>query len=88
MVTHRLNMRDVSFLKPEKFQDYLTLTELSRAVNKDTSWLKHLERDGRIPEAARVKHGALLVRLWSPAQVTEIREILSQMRPGRPKKDG
>jgi hypothetical protein len=81
-------MRDVSFMKPAKFQDYLTLTELSREVKKDTSWLKELERSDRIPQAARVKVGQLSVRLWSPAQVQEIKTILSKMRPGRPKKNG
>jgi hypothetical protein len=86
MVKLRYKMRDVSFLKPDKFQDYLTLTELSREVNRDTSWLKQLEREGRIPEAARVPRGELSVRLWSPAQVDEIKTILSKMKPGRPKK--
>jgi len=81
-------MRDVSFLKPANFRDYLTLRELRREVNRDTTWLKHLERDGRIPEASRVKHGELLVRLWSPAQVQEVKEILSRMKPGRPRKNG
>lgn len=79
-------MRDVDFMKPKKFKDYFTITELAREVNRDTSWLKHLERAGRIPEAARVKVGELSVRLWSPAQVKEVKEILSKMRPGRPRK--
>ena len=86
MVKHRLNMRDVGFMKPAKFKEYLTITELSREVNRDVSWLKHLEREDRIPQAKRVKVGSLLVRLWSPQQVEEIRAILSQMRPGRPRK--
>ena len=86
MVRIRMKMRDVSFMKPEKFQDYLTITELSREVNRDTSWLKQLERDDRIPQAKRVNVGSLLVRLWSPAQVDEIKQILSMMRPGRPRK--
>lgn len=86
MVKIKYKMRDVSFLKPDRFVDYFTLTELSREVNRDTSWLKHLEREDRIPKAHRVQHGALSIRLWSPAQVEEIRQILSQMRPGRPPK--
>ena len=86
MVKIKYKMRDVSFMKPQKFQDYLTITELSREVNRDVSWLKHLERADRIPVAKRVKVGSLLVRLWSPKQVEEIREILSTMRPGRPRK--
>ena len=86
MVKLRLKMRDVDFMKPERYKDYLTITELSREVNRDTSWIKHLEREDRIPQAKRVKVGSLSVRLWSPAQVEEIRAILSQMRPGRQKK--
>lgn len=87
MVKARLQMRNVQFLKPQRFEDYFTLTELSREVNRDTSWLKQLERDDRIPKAHRVQHGELSIRLWSPAQVKEVKEILSQMKPGRPKND-
>ena len=86
MVRLKHKMRDVDFMKPSKFKNYFTITELAREVNRDTSWLKHLERHGRIPEAARVEVGELQVRLWSPTQVKEIKEILSKMRPGRPKK--
>jgi hypothetical protein len=78
--------RDLSYLKPERFRDYLTVTELSRLLKKDYSWLLTLERAGRIPQAARVRQGRLMVRLWSPAQVEEIKEIMSKMRPGRPRK--
>lgn len=74
-------------MKPSKFQDYLTATELAREVNRDVSWLKILEREGRIPEAARVDHGELKIRLWSPAQVQEVKKILATMKPGRPKKN-
>jgi hypothetical protein len=77
--------RDVSYLKTAKFQDYLTLKELSDYVEKDPSWIRHLERVGRIPKAARVKRGKILIRLWSPAQVEEIQGIIAQHRPGRPK---
>lgn len=79
--------RDVSYLKPRKFQDYVTLSELSALVERDPSWLRTLERDDRIPKAARVKRGELQVRLWSPEQVEEIREIIAQHRPGRPRND-
>jgi hypothetical protein len=76
--------RNLEYIKPPKFQDHLTITELSRHVGRDPSWLKRLERDGRIPTAARVEFGELNIRLWSPAQVSEIVEILSRMKVGRP----
>jgi hypothetical protein len=76
--------RDVNYLKPRGRKDYLTLAEMSRRVSRDPSWLRHLEREGRIPKAARVKRGAIEVRLWSPAQAVEIERIISQHRPGRP----
>lgn len=76
--------RDLEYLKPRKFQDHLTIMELSRYVGKDSTWLKRLEREGRIPQAARVQMGQLSIRLWSPEQVQEIVEILAEMKPGRP----
>lgn len=76
--------RDLQYIKPTKFQDHYTITELSRHVRRDPSWLKRLERDGRIPTAARVQFGELSIRLWSPNQVDEIAEILSKMKVGRP----
>lgn len=79
-------MRDVGFLKPKGMEKYLTITELSREIDKDPSWIRKLESAQRIPEAKRVKHGELEVRLWSPTQVNEIKRIMPKMRPGRPKK--
>lgn len=76
--------RDVSYLKPKKFQTYLTLSELSREIGKDPSWLRALEKEGRIPKASRAKRGKLEVRLWSPDQVEEIRGIIAEHRVGRP----
>jgi hypothetical protein len=76
--------RDLAFLKPHGYEKHVTITELSRIVNKDISWLRQLEREDRIPVAARIQRGELLVRLWSPAQVEEIKQILSRMKPGRP----
>jgi hypothetical protein len=84
-LTLHYKMRDVGFLKPDRFKDYVTISELSRIVVKDISWLRRLERAGRIPQASRVSRGELEVRLWSPSQVDEIKEILSKMRVGRPK---
>lgn len=76
--------RDCSYLKPRGFKGHFTLAELSREIEKDPSWLRALEKEGRIPKAARVRRGKLNVRLWSPDQVEEIREIIAQHRPGRP----
>jgi hypothetical protein len=78
--------RDLSYLKPRKFQNHVTIIELSRIVERDISRLRQLEREGRIPEAARIKRGTLEIRLWSPAQVEEIKEIIGNMRPGRPRR--
>jgi hypothetical protein len=77
-------MRNTDYMKPTKFKDYLTITEMSKAVDRDISWLRKLERDGKIPKAARVKVGKLSVRLWSPAQRDEIEVIVNSMRRGRP----
>src|SRR5262245_24363294 len=76
--------RDLSYLKPPKFRNHVTIIELSRIVNPNRSRLRQLEREGRIPIPARVKRGTLEIRLWSPSQVEEIMDIISQMRPGRP----
>jgi hypothetical protein len=80
--------RDIAYLKPARFKDYLTLSEVARAVNRDPSWIRLLEGDRRIPKAHRIQRGQVSVRLWSPAQVEEIKKILSEMRVGRPAKDG
>ena len=81
----RVRMRDVSWIKPEAFQDHLTIHEVAREVNKDPTWIRRLEARGRIPKAARVQVGKLSVRLWSPAQVAEIAEIFANMKEGYPK---
>jgi len=80
-----VHTRDMSFLKPARFSDHMTVVEVSRAVRRDPSRIRELERAGRIPKAQRVQRGTQAVRLWSPAQVEEIREIFATMRPGRPK---
>jgi hypothetical protein len=86
VLSHHHGARDMSYLKPAKFRNHVTITELARIVNRDPSRLKQLEKEGRIPEAARIERGTLLIRLWSPAQVEEITEIISQLKPGRPSK--
>lgn len=85
-VRMRAKMKDVSSLKPPRFQDHMTLTEVVREVKRDPSWIKRLEREGRIPKAARF--GKLRTRLWSPKQVDEIRQVIANSRPGRPRKNG
>jgi hypothetical protein len=77
------NPRDLTYLKPPKFKDHLTISELSIETRRTISWLRKLEQDGRIPQAARVQRGELEVRLWSPKQVEEIKRILATLRPGR-----
>jgi predicted DNA-binding transcriptional regulator AlpA len=82
----RLHRRDVDYLKPKKFREYLTITELADVTGKDISWLRRLERANRIPRATR--YGRSNARLWSPEQVEEIKEILATHRVGRPSKNG
>jgi len=77
--------RSVKYLKPEKFHDWLTLSEMARAVNTDPSWLRRLEKRGTIPKAKRVTRGQLEVRLWPPRAVNEIQTILDGLKPGRPR---
>ena len=79
-----LHSRDLAYMKPERYQYYFTLAEVSREVMRDPSWLRRLEKEDRIPQAHRVKFGSLLVRLWSPGQVDEIKQVISQMKRGRP----
>lgn len=77
--------RDTGYLKPKKFQDYLTLSELAERVQRDPSWLRLLEKDDRIPKAIRVRRGQISIRLWSPAQAEEVERIIASHRPGRPR---
>jgi hypothetical protein len=73
----------MSYFKPAKFQDYVTVAELSKIVGKDITWIRKLDRQGRLPHASRVQCGELQVRLWSPEQVEEIEEIFATMKIGR-----
>lgn len=85
-VTHSARMRNTDYMKPERFKDYLTIAEMSRSVDRDISWLRKLERDGKIPAAHRVQVGQLSVRLWSPTQRDEINVIVHSLKRGRPRK--
>ena len=78
-------MRDVSYLKPERYQDWLTLTEVARLVDRDISWIRRLEAEGKIPKAKRYPRGELSIRLWPPHDVEEIQRVISEAKPGRPK---
>lgn len=83
---HKLNRRDMSFIKPKGYEDYFTMTEVCRHLKRDARWLRRLEAADRIPRAHRVEWGKLSVRLWSPSQVEEIAEVLSRNRRGRPRR--
>jgi len=76
--------RDLRYMKPKKFQDHLTLAELSARVDKDPRWIRRLEDAGRIPVPRRVPMGKLEIRLWSPEQADEIEKIISGHKVGRP----
>jgi len=78
-------MRNLDYMKPVRFQNHVTLTELSRIVDRDISRIRRLEEEGRLPRASRYRVGQLEVRLWSPEQVEEIKEVFANMKPGRPR---
>lgn len=81
----KLRLRDMSYFKPARYQHYLTIAELAEEVDRGISWLRTLERRGDIPQPRRVTRGELAVRLYSPEQVTEIKQFLSRQKPGRPR---
>ena len=71
-------------MKPKRFSEHKTISEVCRELDIDRRWIERLEKAGRIPRAARVSVGSLKVRLWSPEQVEEMKEIISTHRVGRP----
>lgn len=79
--------RTLDYMKPERFKDYLTITELAIFVPADISWIRKLEREDRIPKAQRVPMGKLQIRLWSPEQAEEIKQIIRGHKIGRPSND-
>jgi DNA-binding transcriptional MerR regulator len=79
--------RDLNYMKPKKFVNHLTLSELSEKIGRDPRWIRRLEDAGRIPRAQRVNWGGNSVRLWSPAQAKEIKQIIAKHRVGRPRSD-
>jgi hypothetical protein len=84
IVRKEKNRRRVNQWKPEGYEDWLTLGELSVVLDKDRDYLRRLEREDRLPIPKRVRRGELYVRLYSPLQVTECKEIFSRMKVGRP----
>jgi hypothetical protein len=82
-----IRVRDLAYMKPSNYVNHMTLSEVAREIGCDPSWIRKLERADRIPKAVRVQRGAISVRLWSPEQVEEIREIIDSHQPGRPPKE-
>jgi hypothetical protein len=80
------NAKHVDQWKPKGYEDWLTLGELSFEVDRHRDYLRRLERQERIPLPKRVTRGELEIRLYSPFMVKEIKEILSRMKPGKPRK--
>jgi DNA-binding transcriptional MerR regulator len=77
----------LTYVKPAKFKNYLTIGELSDYLGVGTIWLRKLERQDRIPKPSRLKiTDSYSIRLYSPSQVEEIRSILATHRVGRPRK--
>jgi len=79
--------REMDYFKPARYRQHLTLAEMAREIPCDPSWLRKLERAGRIPMAQRVQRGKLSIRLWSPEQRDEIKAIMANHQVGRPPKD-
>lgn len=86
-MTKKPVIRPLNFMKPKGYENHLTITELSKEVGWDISWIRKLESQERIPKARRIHYapGSPEVRLWSPRQVREIKAIKKTMKPGRPK---
>jgi hypothetical protein len=82
IVRQKKSESHVGRFKPEAFDGYVTLGELSVIVNRDRDYLRRLEREERLPVPKRVQRGRLYVRLYSPRQVEECKEIIAAMRPG------
>lgn len=80
----KLGQRNLDYLKPPRFRNYLTITELAFFIPADVSWIRKLEAQDRIPKARRVPMGKLEVRLWSPKQAEEIKAIIEGHKIGRP----
>lgn len=71
-------------LKPGKLKDHLTLTEVAEMVGRDESRIRQLERAGTISAPARVRVGALRVRLYSKEEAAKIKTHFENAKPGNP----
>jgi len=81
----RMRQTGLEHLKPPRFKDYKTMSEVAAEIPVDGRWLRRLEAEDRIPRAQRVPMGKLEMRLWSPEQVEEIKRIIEGHKVGRPK---
>lgn len=72
--------KDLSWIKPAKFAHWKTIGELASALQIDPRTLKRLEQAGTIPEPQRVNRGRLRIRLYSPENEEEIKQILKQIK--------
>jgi DNA-binding transcriptional MerR regulator len=72
--------------KSKDFPDHLTISELAIEVSRDPKTIKKLERQGILPAPPRIRRGGMMVRLYSPALVEEIRVIFQGRKRGRKKK--
>ena len=71
-------------MKPDGFENHLTMAEVCKIVGRDRSRIMQLEREGRLPVPIRVKMGRLQVRLYTREQAAKIEEHFQNARPGRP----
>lgn len=71
------------FLKPDGFEDYLTMGEMASKVGVDRTRIKALERKGRLPSPVRV--GVNKNRLYSPAEQAVIVEHFARTAGARKK---
>jgi hypothetical protein len=70
--------------KPARYKHFLTTIEVARVVHRHPVYIRRLEAKDKLPRAMRVPRGKLSMRLWSPEQVEEIKEIFAKARPGNP----
>lgn len=77
--------KNVRRFKPDGYENWLTIKEVADACKRDVSWIRRLEARGDIPKARRVKVGKLKIRLWPEHELTEIKEVLESLHPGRPR---
>lgn len=72
--------------KPDGYKHYLTIKELGVSIGREPSWIRKLERQGKLRAPARVTRGLRTIRLYSPELVEEARSYFANAKSGRPKK--